>query len=85
MYAHIPFGDVRRTDDAESRYVYFGTALRRTPGDGKFWCTRTFTLGAPGAVPAGGEKILMIVTERRNRGFRLMIMTDEVVVVIDIP
>ncbi|MCI2075172.1 MAG: hypothetical protein LKJ94_05690 [Candidatus Methanomethylophilus sp.] len=59
--------------------------MRRTPGDGKFWCTRTFTLGAPGAVPAGGEKIFGIIIERRCSVLRLTIMTDEAVIVIDIP
>ena len=54
------------------------------PGDGKFWCTRTFTLGAPGTVPTGGEKIFEIIIERRNV-LRLTIVTDEAMVVIDIP
>ena len=37
-----------------------------------------------GTYPAGGEDIDVFI-ELRNLGFRLTIMTDEVVVVIDIP
>ncbi|MDC7950736.1 hypothetical protein PAA26_01335 [Methanomassiliicoccaceae archaeon COG_1] len=55
------------------------------PGNGKFWCTRTFTLGAPGTVPAGGEKIFVIGISCRKHGIRLTIATGEGAVVIDIP
>ena len=39
--------------------------------------------GMHGTVPAGGENIDVI--ERRSHVFRLTIMTDEVVIVIDVP
>ncbi len=86
LFSYIPFGDVVCCKDARSRYVYFGyAAFRRTPGDGKFAHAEPLTPGMRGTVPAGGEKIVLIVTKCRNRGFRLMIMTDEAVIVIDIP
>ena len=40
--------------------------------------------GMHGTYPAGGEDIDVFI-ELRDLGFRLMIMTDEVVVIIDIP
>ncbi len=45
---------------------------------------RTPFSGMHGTYPAGGEDIDVFI-ELRDLGFRLMIMTDEVVVVIDIP
>ena len=40
--------------------------------------------GMHGTYPAGGEDIDVFI-EPRDLGFRLMIMTDTVVIVIDIP
>ena len=40
--------------------------------------------GMHGTVPAGGENIDVVI-ERRSHVFRLTIMTDEVVIVIDVP
>ncbi len=45
---------------------------------------RTPSSGMHGTYPAGGEDIDVFI-ELRDLGFRLMIMTDEVVVIIDIP
>lgn len=41
--------------------------------------------GRFGTVPAGGERILVIIAESRNHGFRMTIITDDGVIVIDIP
>ncbi len=38
-----------------------------------------------GTVPAGGEMILVIYTECRKRGFRIIIMADNAVVILNIP
>ena len=43
------------------------------------------SLGEPGTVPVGGEMILMIYICCRMHGIRLTIVTDEAMVVIDIP
>ena len=43
------------------------------------------TYGAPGTVPAGGESIFVIITESRESGFRLTVITGDGVIVIDIP
>lgn len=43
------------------------------------------SLGEPGTVPVGGEMILMIDICCRLHGIRLTIVTDEAMVVIDIP
>ena len=38
-----------------------------------------------GTVPVGDVWIVMIHIENRGRGFRIVIKTDEVVIIIDIP
>ncbi len=38
-----------------------------------------------GTVPAGGEMILVINIERRECGFRIIIMADDAMVILDIP
>lgn len=41
--------------------------------------------GICGIAPVGGERIVLIFFIHRNHRFRLIITTDEVVIVIDIP
>ena len=47
------------------------------PVDGKSECTATSQLK--------GESIFVIITERRESGFRLTVITGDGVIVIDIP
>ena len=44
-----------------------------------------FHSGRFGTVPVGGVWIVMIHIENRGSGFRIVIITDEVVIIIDIP
>lgn len=50
---------------------------------------RPYTYGKPsdvhGTHPAGGERISVILIRCRNPGFRVMVITDEVVIIIDVP
>ena len=41
--------------------------------------------GRFGTVPVGGVWIVVIHIENRGSGFRIVIITDEVVIIIDIP
>ena len=41
--------------------------------------------GRFGTVPAGGDRILVIGVCCRRNGIRMTIMTDEAVIVIDVP
>lgn len=41
--------------------------------------------GRFGTVPAGGDRILVISVCCRTHGIRVAIMTDEAVIVIDVP
>ena len=47
-------------------------------------CMQSSTLGMHGTYPAGGENIIVFFSIREH-GFRAMIMTDKVVIIIDIP
>ena len=56
------------------------------PIGGKSECTVTSqSIGAPGTVPAGGDRIRVISVCCRTHGIRVAIMTDEVTIVIDVP
>ena len=47
-------------------------------------CMQSSTLGMHGTNPAGGENIDVFIIAREH-SFRVVIMTDEVVITIDIP
>lgn len=60
--------------------------FRKMPESGKLRICRAFHRpGRFGTVPAEGERILVIIAESRNHGFRMTIITDDGVIVIDIP
>ena len=44
-----------------------------------------FHSGRFGTVPVGGVWIVVIHIENRGSGFRIVIITDEAVIIIDIP
>ena len=47
-------------------------------------CMQSSTLGMHGTYPAGGENIGVFIIAR-ELGFRVVIMTSEVVITIDVP
>ena len=54
------------------------------PEFGQLVCTELCTTGAHGTDPAGGGNIIVFVLVREH-GFRAMIVTDTVVIIIDDP
>ena len=58
--------------------------IGRMPEFGQLVHTESLKPGMYGTDPVGGGNIDVFI-ERRSFGFRLTIMTDEVVIVIDVP
>ena len=54
------------------------------PEYGQLVHAELFLTGMHGTVPAGGENIDVVI-DRRSHAFRVTIVTEEVIIVIDVP